>query len=163
MVPGCFSIVWLTGLRCDYAKINIFLILENPRNKFSRKIYENIILHILMLKSIPLAIIPAFTAIWEIKIKQMAVVWFLAFWTRYGHFLVLSIKLTHDDLGEGPKWSNSIFFVKFYKKYVSYTCLSWYKMIIGILNQFWFLVLLICIWYPDGRLRRKQLYIHASW
>ena len=41
MVPGCFSIVWITGLRSDYAKINIFLILENPRNKFSRKIYEN--------------------------------------------------------------------------------------------------------------------------
>ena len=60
LVPGCFSIVWLAGLRCDYAKINIFFILENPRNTFSRKIYENIILQILMLKSIPLAIIPAF-------------------------------------------------------------------------------------------------------
>ena len=79
----------------------------------------------------------------------------IIFWTRYGHFLVLSIKLTHDDLGEGPKWSNSIFFVKFDKKYVSYTCLSWYKMIIGILNQFWFLVLLICILYPDGRPRHN--------
>ena len=61
--PGCFSIVWLTILQCDYAKINIFLILENPQNKFSRKIDENIILHILILISIPLAIIPAFTAI----------------------------------------------------------------------------------------------------
>ena len=72
----------------------------------------------------------------------------LAFW---GHYLVLSIKLTHDDLREGPKWSNSIFLVQFYKKYVSYTCLSWYKMIISILNKCWMLVLLICIWYPDGR------------
>ena len=43
----------------------------------------------------------------------------MAFWTRYGYFLVLSIKLTHDDFGEGPKWSNSIFLYNFWPKRIS--------------------------------------------
>ena len=46
-------------------------------------------------------------------------------------------------------------------------CQSWYKMIIGILNQFWLLVLLICIWYPDGRPRHKwnsdRLWLKQMW
>ena len=62
------------------AKINIFFISENLLNKFSRKIYKNIMLRMHMMKYVPLAIIYAFTAIWGININQMSVVWFLAFW-----------------------------------------------------------------------------------